>query len=121
MTAITKSVRLSPEESEEVARLSEQTFMTESSLLKKWVLAGIKAQKLEIAIQQYMERKTDLRAGAALAGVSYVRFVQEIEARNIIVLEDERFVERLEGLADMFGDADLQEAILKLHTAVPQN
>lgn len=117
MTAITKSVRLSPEESAELARLSEQTFMTESSLLKKWVLAGIKAQKLEMAIQQYLERKTDLRGGAALAGIAYNRFLQEIAARNIVVLEDDRFTNRLEGLADMFGDADLQEAVLKLHTA----
>jgi predicted HTH domain antitoxin len=117
MTTITKSVRLSPEESAAVAQLSEQTYMTESSLLKKWVLAGIKAQKLDMAIQQYMERKTDLRGGAALAGVSYNRFLQEVEARNIIVLEADRFVERLEGLADMFGDADLQETILELHTA----
>jgi predicted HTH domain antitoxin len=117
MTTITKSVRLSPEESAELAQLSEQTYMTESSLLKKWVLAGIKAQKLEMAIQQYMERRTDLRGGASLAGVSYNRFLQEVEARNIVVLEEDRFAERLEGLADMFGDADLQEAILKLNTA----
>jgi predicted HTH domain antitoxin len=115
MTTITKSVRLTPEESEEVARLSEQTYMSESSLLKKWVVAGIKAQKLEMAIQQYMERRTDLRNGAALAGVSYNRFLQEIEARNIIILDEDRFVERLEGLADLFDDADLREAILKLH------
>jgi predicted HTH domain antitoxin len=107
MTTITKSVRLSPEESATVAQLSEQTYMTESSLLKKWVLARIKAQKLDMAIQQYLERKTDLRGGAALAGVSYNRFLQEVEARNIVVLEADRFVERLEGLADMFGDADL--------------
>lgn len=42
MTTITKSVRLSLEESEVVARLSEQTFMTESSLLKNGCLQALK-------------------------------------------------------------------------------
>lgn len=64
-----------------------------------------------------MERKTDLRGGAIMAGVSYNRFLHELEARNVVVLKSDRFVERLEGLADMFGDADLREAILNLQAA----
>ncbi len=110
---ITKSVRLSPDESQALAHLSEQTFMSESALLKKWVLEGIQAQKLEMAIQQYMQRKTDLRGGATLAGVSYNRFLQEVEARNIIVLEDDRFLERLGTLAELFEDDILTEAIAR--------
>ena len=94
-----------------MARLSEQTFITESSLLRKWVLAGIQAQKLELAIKQYMERKADLRGGAMLAGVSYNRFLQEIEARRIIVLDDDRFEARLTYLAELFEDETLTAAI----------
>ena len=111
---ITKSVRLLPEESNELARLSEQTFITESSLLRKWVLAGIQAQKLELAIKQYMERKTDLRGGAELAGVSYNRFLQEVEARRIVVLDEDRFGERLAHLAGLFGDEALETAVQAL-------
>jgi predicted HTH domain antitoxin len=108
---ITKSVRLSSEESEELARLSEQTFMSEASLLKKWVLAGIESQKLEMAIQKYMQRKVDLRGGAILADVSYNRFLREVESRNIIILEDDRFLERLANLANLFEDDTLPEVI----------
>jgi hypothetical protein len=92
------------------------TSITESSLLKKWVLAGIQAQKLEIAVRQYMERKTDLRGGAALAGVAYNRFLQELEARNVVVLEDDRFLERLAGLAELFTDEVLQDAVNRTYS-----
>lgn len=108
---ITKSVRLLPEESEALAHLSEQTFITESSLLRKWVLEGIQSQKLDLAIKQYMERQTDLRGGAALAGISYNHFLQELEARNIVILDDDRFRERLANLAEMFADEELKEAV----------
>ena len=111
---ITKSVRLSQNESQELARLSEQTFMSEASLLKKWVLEGIQTQKLDMAIQKYMQRKTDLRGGAVLAGVSYNRFLQEIEARNIVILDEARFGERLATLAHAFADDTLLEAIAHL-------
>lgn len=108
---ITKSVRLLPEESEELARLSEKTFITESSLLRKWVLAGIQAQKLDIAVKQYMERQIDLRGGAALAGIPYNRFLRELEVRNVVVLDDDRFEGRLLNLAELFNDELLKEAV----------
>ncbi len=108
---VTKSIRLSPEESEELARLSEQTATPEASLMKQWVREGMRARKIELAIQAYMQRKTDLRGGAAMAGVSYNRFLREVQARNIVILEDDRFLERLAFLADIFEDEHLRLAI----------
>jgi predicted DNA-binding protein len=110
-TAITKSVRLSSEESKELAELSQKTAVTEATLMKQWIREGMLAKKVELAIQAYMDRKTDLRGGAAMAGVSYNRFMREVQNRNIVILEDEGFTERLAYLADALGDATLQEAV----------
>lgn len=110
-TTITKSVRLSPEESRELAELSQKTAVTEAALMKQWIREGILTKKIELAIQAYMDRKTDLRSAAAMADVSYNRFMREVQARNIVILENEGFTERLAYLADVFSDETLQEAI----------
>jgi predicted HTH domain antitoxin len=116
-TTITKSVRLSPVESAELLRLSEQSGMSEASLMKKWVLAGIHAQNVDLAIQAYMARKTDLRGGAALAGVSYHEFLHEVQTRNIVVLEDDQFLEELDFLATAFDDATLRKAVQQVRAS----
>lgn len=110
-TTITKSVRLSSEESKALAELSQKTAVTEAMLMKQWIRDGILAKKIELAIQAYMDRKTDLRSAAEMAGVSYNRFMREVQARNIVILEDEGFSERLAYLADAFSDEALQEAV----------
>jgi hypothetical protein len=79
--------------------------------MKQWVREGMRARKIELAIQAYMQRKTDLRGGAAMAGVSYNRFLREVQERHIVVLEDDRFLERLGSLADAFEDETLQTTI----------
>ena len=116
-TLITKSVRLTPDEADELARIARQTAATESALMKKWVLEGLRAQKLERAIQAYMRREVDLRGGAALAGVSYNRFLREVQARHIVILEDSAFLDRLYELAETFENPELQEAIRKVEAA----
>ncbi|HIQ06803.1 MAG TPA: hypothetical protein EYH31_14180 [Anaerolineae bacterium] len=116
-TLITKSVRLTPEEADELARIAQQTAATESALMKKWVLEGLRAQKLERAIQAYMRREVDLRGGAALAGVSYNRFLREVQARHIVILEDSAFLDRLYELAETFENPELQDAIRKVEAA----
>lgn len=109
---ITKSIRLSPEESEEVAQLSTKTAVAEAALMRKWIQEGIEAQKRELAIQAYMLRQCDLRGGAAMAGVTYNSFLRELQNRHIIILEDDdRFQERLTFLADTFADQSLQKAL----------
>jgi predicted DNA-binding protein len=110
---VTKSIRLSTEESKELSRLSERTAAAEAVLMKKWIRAGMHAEKLELAVRAYMQRKTDLRGGAAMAGVSYNCFLRELQARNVVILEDDGFPERLEFLARAFDDEDLRSAIRK--------
>ena len=72
---------------------------------------------LDLAIQDYMERRTDLRGGAQMAEISYNRFLQEIEARNIVVLDEEGFLDQLAFLADWFESEALKNA---LHEAAVQ-
>ncbi len=46
-----------------------------------------------------------------MAGVSYNRFLREVQARNIVVLENERFLDHLAFLADAFESETLREAV----------
>ncbi len=109
--AITKSIRLAAVEAEELSWAANQTAISESSLMKKWVLDGIRAYKLERAIRAYMDRKTDLREGAIMADVSYNRFLHEVQKRNIVILEDDGFLDRLGYLADAFDNESLRQAV----------
>lgn len=109
-TMVTKSVRFLPEESEELANLSKVSSVSEAALMKEWILEGIRAKKLELAIQSYMERKTDLRGGASMAGISFNRFQREIQKRNIVVLENEDFLDELAFLAETFNSQTLRVA-----------
>ena len=112
---ITKSIRLSVKESEDLIKLGEQNSVSESALMKKWIQDGIQAKKMEIAIQAYMQRKTDLRGGAEMAEVSYNRFMHEVESRHIVILDnDGRFLDRLSFLAQAFNNSELQDAIKTL-------
>ena len=109
---ITKSVRLSPNESQELSDLSKLYETSETALMKKWIAEGIKAEKIERATRAYQKRQVDLRAGAAMAGVSYNRFMREVEARNIVILDDDgHFLDRLLFLADAFDAPNLREAV----------
>lgn len=111
MNTVTKSIRLTLAESEEIAMLSAQSAISEAALMKKWMLDGLQAYKLNLALQAYMDRRVDLRGGAQLAGVSYNRFLHEIESRNIVVLDDEGFLEQLAFLAERFESEPLKRAL----------
>lgn len=115
-TAITKSIRLAPDEAKELGQLSEKTALSEAALMKKWVIKGIRAEKLEQALLAYMRRQVDLRAGAVMAGVSYNRFMREVEERNIVILEEAGFLDRLAFLADAFQDHELRKAVHSIRT-----
>ena len=119
VTIVTKSVRFLPEESEELAKLSQASSISESALMKQWILEGIRAKKLDLAIQAYLERKTDLRGGASMAGVSYNRFLREVQARNIVVLENDDFLDELAFLAETFDSQALREAVDQVRAGEP--
>lgn len=111
VSTVTKSIRFTRAEAEVLNKVAQQSAMNESALMKKWILEGIQIQKLERAVRAYMERETDLRGGAAMAGVSYNRFLHELQKRNIVVLEDDYFLDRLMELADAFDNEALRQAV----------
>lgn len=88
--------------------------MSEAALMKKWVLAGIRLQHIELALQAYMARKTDIRSGAVLAGITYQEFLHEVQTRNIVVLENDQFLDELDFLANAFADSTLRDAVQKV-------
>lgn len=110
-SSMTKSIRLATEEAEALSNVARQTSISESALMKKWVLEGIRAHKLEGAIQAYMQRDVDLRGGADMADIALNRFMHEVQKRNIIVLEDEYFLDRLGDLAETFESEALRQAV----------
>ena len=118
---VTKSVRLRTEESEELARLSQATLVSESALMKQWIQEGIQAKKLDLAMQAYMDRKTDLRGGAIMAGVSYNRFMREVQFRNIVILENDDFVDQLAFLAETFDSRELRVAVNQVRAMESQS
>lgn len=67
---VTKSIRISAAESQELTRLCAQLAASETALLHQWIREGLRTQKIELALRRYMRREIDLRTGAALAGVS---------------------------------------------------
>ena len=109
---VTKSIRLSQKESREIAQLSEDILIPQTKLMRKWIKQDLRAQKMELAIQAYIQRQTDLRGGAAMAGVSYNGFAREIEKRHIVVLDDvDGFLSEMTFLADAFGNERLREVV----------
>ncbi len=110
---VTKSIRLLPEEAQEVARLSEQMAASEATLMKQWIRDGLRAQKIDLALRSYMQRQVDLRSAAAMAGVSYNRFLREVQAHNIVVLPEVGFLDRMAFLADGLNDSSVRIAVEK--------
>jgi hypothetical protein len=117
VSTVTKSVRLTRAEAEELTGAARRAAASESALMKKWILEGIQTQKLERAIQAYMERETDLRGGATMADISYNRFLREVQNRSIVILEDEHFLDHLAELADVFDSEALRRAVDQVSSA----
>jgi len=82
--------------------------------MKQWIREGLRAQKIDLALRRYMRRQVDLRSAAAMAGVSYNRFLGEVQARNIVVLAEEGFLDRVAVLAEVLNDSSLRAAVEKI-------
>lgn len=74
------------------------------------------SRKLDLAIQAYINNEVDLRGGAAMAELPYNRFYREVQARNIIIVDEEYFLDELDFLAGAFGNEELQKAVNRVRT-----
>jgi hypothetical protein len=107
---ITKSIRLTPEEAQQIDAAVSALPGTESSILKSWVIEGAERTRLEQAVRAYSERLVDIRQGAEQAGLPYLEFIRELERRRITVLEDPQgFMEGFSALAERFGSRQMKK------------
>jgi len=101
---VTKSIRLTPEEAEELGRLVEGTAYAEAALLRQWVLAGMQQFRVAEAIHAYQEGHVSLRGAAERARLPVAMLLEELAVRKVAVLADaDAFGPGLEALREAFG------------------
>ena len=101
---VTKSIRLTQEEAEELGHLVEGTAYAEAALMRQWVLAGMRQFRVAEALRAYQEGHVDLRAAAERAQLPVAVLLEEMAARKVAVLEDaDAFGPGLEALQETFG------------------
>ena len=106
-TVITKSVRLAPEESENLKRISKTEGVSEAALMRRLILEGLARLRLEEAIQAYANGEVDLSAAARHAGVSVYKMLTELQRRDVAPpVAREKFLDGLETLAKTFGGSE---------------
>ncbi|MCE2450251.1 MAG: hypothetical protein J4F35_18330 [Candidatus Latescibacteria bacterium] len=84
---MTKSIRLRPEEADELAHLVANTAYSEAALMRQWVLVGMERFRVSEAIHAYQEAEVDLRGAAERAGLSVAVLLEEMAARKVVVLD----------------------------------
>ena len=85
---VTKSIRLRPEEADELAHLVEDTAYSEAALMRQWVLVGMERFRVSEAIRAYQEAEVDLRGAAERSGLPVAVLLEEMAARKVAVLGD---------------------------------
>lgn len=66
---VTKAIRLTSEEAEELAHLVRGTAYAEAALMRQWVLQGMQQFRVSEAVRAYQEGQLDLRQAAERAGL----------------------------------------------------
>ncbi|MBI3958041.1 MAG: hypothetical protein HY328_04450 [Chloroflexi bacterium] len=110
---VTKSVRLSSDESEMLAQISQTEGVSESAVLRRLVREGLNGYRLEQAVHSYQRGESDMQAAARYAGVSVYHLMVELEKRDIAPpATTEKFVDGLKTLVETFGGSQaLRETI----------
>ncbi|WP_089943593.1 hypothetical protein [Candidatus Entotheonella palauensis] len=85
---VTKSIRLTETEAEDVAQLVEGTAYAEAALLRQWVLEGMQRFRVTEAIRAYQEGRIDLEQAAQQARLPMAIMLNEMADRKVAVLEE---------------------------------
>ena len=78
---VTKSVRLSREESTLLAEVSTREHLAEGTLLRKWVLDALAHSRLELAVADYTSAELNLVEAATRAEVNGDRMLAGHDAQ----------------------------------------
>ena len=102
---VTKSIRLTQDETAELARLVEGTAYAEAALLRQWVLTGMQQFRVAEAIRAYQEGHVEIGQAAEQAHLPVAMFLEELAARKVAVLDaPDAFGLGLAALRETFGD-----------------
>lgn len=109
---VTKSVRLSPEESAIISAVSSREHLAEGALLRKIVLDGLARYRLEQVIADYTAGELNLGEAAKQAGISIQRLLAELDRRGVEAVTPAHFRASLRNLVDLFGGSPEIQAAL---------
>ena len=116
---VTKSIRLTTEEADDLAQLVTGTAYAEAALLRQWVLVGMQQFRVVEAIRLYQDGHIDIHQAAARARLPVAILLDEMAARKVAILDQpEAFGPGLEALREAFGAGPEEE---KRGTAVARH
>ena len=102
---VTKSIRLTQAEAEELGHLVEGTAYAEAVLMRQWVLAGMQQFRVVGAINAYQEGRAEVPHAAEQARLPVAVFLEEMAARKVAFLDQaDAFGPGLEALRQTFGN-----------------
>ena len=84
---MTKSIRLTHEEAEELVYLVKGTPYLKAALMCRWMLDGMQQFRVRKAIRAYQEGQVDLRSEAERAKLPMAMLLEEIAALKVVILE----------------------------------
>ena len=101
---VTKSIRLTTEEAEDLAQLVTGTAYAEAALLRQWVLIGMQQFRSVEAMRLYQDGHIDIHQAAARARLPVAILLDEMAARKVAILDQpDAFGPGLESLRGAFG------------------
>lgn len=104
---VTKSVRLSQQDSQLLSEISKQEGVSEAAVLKRFVRNGLVHYRLDEAIAAYERGEADLPAAAHYADISIYQMMTELQKRDITPpAANEKFLDGLKTLVETFGGSD---------------
>jgi predicted HTH domain antitoxin len=118
--AVTKTIRLSPEEARALEQIGREEHLSETVLLKKLVSESLSRRRLNWVCEAYARGEIDMRGAARYAGLSVYEMLDELKRRDIEIVSPEQFLDGLADLADLFDLPELREVASELQaSAVP--
>jgi len=101
---VTKSIRLTTEEADDLAQLVTGTAYAEAALLRQWVLAGMQQFRVAEAIRLYQDEYVDIHQAAARVRLPVAILLDEMAARKVAILDQpDAFGPGLEALRGACG------------------
>src|SRR5438132_14064814 len=84
---VTKSIRLTTEEADDLAQLVTGTAYAEAALLRQWVLTGMQQFRIVEAIRLYQDGHAAIHQAAACARLPIAILLDEMAARKIAIFD----------------------------------